>query len=359
MRNRLIIIIVPFFLLLVGIGTILFLRSRKTSAPELTATPPASVAQITPTTTPDTSASRLRLLADESVISVMPSFGGQAVWYINATGTLVRLDLGTMEKSPFGFPETITNPTSLLWQNRGSDLLVFENQKGHERTKYYDALAKKFVPYPEAQKNSVFLAGNKQIAYDWVSTPPKAKTPKHELKTSDLDGRNFKKIGDLFQPDNILRASPAKQQVVMYSKTSGPLLLVDLATRKFQTIDQKDSYTGVKFSPDGENILVSVKNDSGTEQLRLYNLSDFKKTDLDFPGLKLAASVWTEDSKKLIYINSDGVLEIDAGDITVSVVHALDESEKISVHSAVLAPEKNALLLTAEGGGLYMLNYSR
>jgi len=352
MRNRLIIIIVPVLLLVLGVGGVIFLRNRNSAPTAMTAPPLAPVATTTP----------LRLLADEQVISVEPSFNGEAVWFMTAAGALTRLELATKKTQPFNFPEPVKNPLALMWQEKGSDLLVQDNLNGHVRTRHYDATGKKFTAYPDQIRNPVFLAGNTQIAYDWVSVPKGAKAPKHELKVSNLDGSNFRKIGDLFRPDYILVPSPVAQSVALYAPTASEgaqLVLVDLVSGKFQTIDEKAVYTGIKFSPNGMKILVSVSGPGGTESLRVYNLEDLSKTDLAIPT-KFSATIWTPDSGSIVYLNSDGVSQVALQNQNIKLNYAFQPSEKVVVRQLFWQPPAAALFIVDDlSGKLYLLDYSR
>jgi hypothetical protein len=364
MRSRLLIIIVPVLLLLLGVASVFVVRSRS----KIQITSPAKTSegslggQAVPTTTPEIL--HLKLLAAEQVISVHPSFGWDAVWYMNSAGALSRLDLAAADKQPFAFPDLVKNPAVLLWQDKGSDLLVSDNQDGHIRIRYYNALDKKFVIYPAQIRAPVFLAGNTQIAYDWVSVPAKGKnkTPKHELKISKLDATGFRKIGDLFRPDSILAASPTRQELVMYSLSAAdaaPLLFVDLAAGKFQTIAPGGFYTGVKFSPDGSKILVSSLAASNSETYAVYSLPDFKKTDINIPA-SFGAVAWAADSQRLLYVNASGVFELDLLTLASKQDYLFTPSEKITAREIVLVPGRPALFLTDElSGNLYFLDYGK
>lgn len=277
----------------------------------------------------------------EGVISAVPSFNGERVWYLTSAGKIFSINLETDARDEFILPEAVKNPTRVLWQEKGSDLVVEQNLGGHIRYTYVDAKNKTLAEYPDNIRTPVILAGDTRIAYDWVSD-------KHELKVADINSANFSAVGDLFQPDYVFTAHSRKSEIVMYATAStSPLVHVDLDKKEFKNLAADGKYLNVRFSPDGSKLL--VREDKLEAVLFwVYDFGTAKKTDLDIGEAEFA--IWTRDSTGVMFAESGALKE---ASLRSSEVKEWGSFPGQAVKDAFLHPFKDVLFYIDETGKLY------
>lgn len=274
---------------------------------------------------------RQKVLA-ENVISAVPSFNGQRVWYLTANGKIFSVNLETDAREEFVLPDTLPNPTGVLWQEKGSDLVVEQNLGGHIRYIYIDARTRQLAAYPDNIRTPVILAGDTRIAYDWVSAE------KHELKVSDISGSNFSAIGDLFRPDYTFVASPRKQEIVMFAAaSSSPLVHVDLEKKAFKNLAAEGEYVSAKFSPDGSKLLIEEAN-QGQKVFWVYDFAAGQTADLDIREARFA--LWARDSGGVMFGSQNALQEASLGSTELKNWSGFPDGE---VKAAFLHPFQDTL----------------
>ena len=350
MRGRLIILIgmIVIFLGVVGAGLYVFTNKNKQASE-----PVQKQDEVSPTPEPEQPV--LRLVVDEAVISAIPSFNGERLWYMTADGKLFRKDLAaaTSTSQEFPLPAKIENPLSIIWQEKASDFVVQYLSSGHSRYAHYDATANTLTDYPEAMRSVALLSDDKTIIYDWVSAAPK-KPIKHELKTSDLSSQSFRKLTDLFRPDYEIVSSPRKNEIAVFGENiaePGNLMLVDLETVSFEDIGPKDVYLGAKFSPDGSRILFARAVASSTPELAVYDT-------VSGATVKLAASaeiwqtLWAKNSNEILVWKSGKLTSHDVAAKTAKILYEQKSGAIAAVKNLFWHPFNNTIYFTDEEEGL-------
>lgn len=275
------------------------------------------------------------------VISAVPSFNGERVWYLTTTGKIYSVNLETEAREEFAMPIPLTNLTGALWQEKGSDLVIEQNVGGHLRYIYVDTKNRRIIQYPDNIRTPVVLAGDKRIAYDWVSD-------KHELKVSDIDSTNFSAIGELFRPDYVLESSTRKQEIVMFGLAStSPLVHVDLEKKEFKNLAGDGEYLSAKFSPDGAKLLVE-ENKQGQKILWVYDFAAGQRIDLPVADAKF--TLWTRDSGGVMFGNGSAVKEASLRSSDIKEWAIFPEKQ---VKSAFLHPFQDILFYIDEGATLH------
>lgn len=286
------------------------------------------------------------LVVPETTISPVLSFNGETVWYMSLDGHLYRQPIEPqavkeeylLPASPAGGPAPVANPVRLVWQQQGNDFIVERSADGHTRYEYYSAAADAFVPYDAAVRAPVFLFGDKQVAYIWI-----AAGGKNELTAADPDGKNYKKLSELYSANYELVASPAKNELLIFS-TDGTnpddLLLVDLDTVQYTLLDEKVPYGGAKFSPDGSRAVVEKAG-----RLVLHDLSAGVSEDLNIAA-DVKKTAWKYDSSELIAVDSGEIKSYDVIAKTWRSVYSFPAGSSLSPAEIFLHPVKNTLLFT-------------
>ena len=287
-----------------------------------------------------------KILAQE-VVSAVPSFNGERVWYLTLDGKILSVNLESGAREEFILPETIKNPSDVQWQEKGSDFIVAQNIDGHLRYTYVRASDKQLSQYPDNIREPVILAGDARIAYDWVIGD------NHELKISDINSSNFAKIGDLFRSDYRLVAHPRKLELVMFANaTTSPLIHVDLAASTFSNIADNGRYENIRFSPDGSKLLVS-ENKAGVLVFWFYDFATKQRKDFSIASTDFA--IWSRDSGGVIFA-TNGLLKEE--NTRTGDVKDWGSFPGGPVRDAFLHPFKDILFYIDGAGNLYSLELS-
>lgn len=313
---------------------------------------------ISPSTknTPQVTIGKLVPVASEPVLSPALSFTGETIWFMTPAGKLYRKNIdGTQDKQEFPLPQAVSNPVRVLWPQNQQDFLVEENLSGHSHYLFYNAGANAFVSYADAMRWPRFLSQGDKIVYDWVTGGIQ-----HTLKVADSDGTNFVKVADLFRGDSQFEPSPRRQEVALYSPDSanpGKLYLVDLFTGQFRNLGQDGAYEGVKFSPDGNKLLLA-RQASGSTEPHLYwlDLGLSKVTDLGLSAL-IERTVWGADSKTVFVGTASGIEKYSLDGGKSEEAYKFADTEPVLPRDLVLHPQKSMLFFVDEKTGyLYRLD---
>ena len=294
--------------------------------------------------------SNKQLLA-EAVVDAVPSFNGERLWFVTKEGRMFQTSITGGEREEFIFPGKIENPQNVLWQEKGSDLIIAQNIAGHTRYKYFNAKAKTLSEYSENVRAPAILAGDTKLVYDWVASS--ATSTSHTLKVADLDTKNFVTIGDLFRDDYEIAASPRKQELVLFSPDrDASLVHVDLLSSQFTDLAESGNYQSVRFSPDGSKLLVREFR-QGINAIWIYDFSLKQMTELNIgePGL----SLWTRDSLGVIFARDGLLKEID---LRTDLIKDWGMFPAGEIKSAFLHPFRDILFYIDAQGKLYAISLS-
>jgi len=276
------------------------------------------------------------------VLSAIASFNGERLWYVTRDGRMFQLNLKTLQKEEFVFSEKTGVPTAVLWQESGSDLIFEQNIGGHVRYKYFRAKDNRFVQYPDNVRSPVILTGDDQIAYDWVTVS--ATSTRHILKIADIDTNNFQDIGVLFRDDYKLVAHPTKKELVMFSSHGfSPLVRVDLASGRFENIAPEGRYLSVKFSPDGNQLLIH------SDSIWVYDMNTGQRKDLNVPA---GAMLWDSGSRTVYVASSPQLWQIDLSTMEAKQSNVFSDRQ---IKDAFLHPFENTLFFIDEQSDLFQM----
>jgi hypothetical protein len=293
--------------------------------------------------------SRLQEFAAEPVISPVLSFNGETVWFMTQEGKLYRKAVsGGGEKEEYVLPETLENPTDLIWQKTGSDFIVQENSGGHIRYRFFDSQAGSFTSYPEQMRQVRFVTDGSKIVYDWVTLEGK-----HELKLADKKGENFQKVADLFRSDYQFIASPVAEEVALFSSDSfepSRIFLVNLLTGQFLDIGEKIPRQGLKFSPDGTKLL------SSESTLEVYDLNSSEVVDTGVMA-DIERAEWGKNSDEIVIGTDTGIIKYNLADRSTTDLYKFQAEENIEPTSLLFHPTEPILFFVDKRTGyLYSLD---
>ncbi len=301
--------------------------------------------------------SPLKSLVSELVISPILSFDGQKVWFMTADGKMFRKNIdGTTDKEEYVLPQKFQDATSVIWPDQGGNFIVVENLSGHTRYNFFDSFAKAFTQYPEFVRDPRFLPGGSKIVYDWTAT-----STQDDLKISDSNGSNFSKVTTLLRSDYEFVPSPAKQEMVAFTKDMTdptPLFIVDLFTGKFRAITAKAPYQGVSFSPDGNQLLIArMSAKAGADpSLELVDLLTNKAFDLGLAA-PIEQTAWRKDSQSIYIGTSGSITKFDVATQQKSEAYKFADTEKYQPTNLFAHPQLSVLFFVDQKTGfLYRLD---
>lgn len=332
MRNRILLgIIAVLVLILLGAGAFYFLRGASPNAEPQEQTPARETEEA------------VEPIISQALISPILSFSGENIWFMTQDGQMFRYEWESGIREEYVLPERLESPLAVVWQKSGSNFIIEQNLGGHVRYKYFNADSRSFVEYPDQLTKPVFLYDDSQIIYDWA-----AGAGLHELKISDANGENFRKIADLRRPDYLIAPSPARGEAVLFSSNEpNKLYFTDLSSGEFQEIDQEGSYDDVRFSPDGTKLLARKNG-----EFIVYDLITLESNPI--PGMRAAA--WKND--KELAAASGSALSI--FDLETKELRELKNfgGRSFAIQELLIHPGRNIVFFTDElSGYLYKVEF--
>ncbi|MDP3740731.1 MAG: WD40 repeat domain-containing protein [bacterium] len=297
------------------------------------------------------SESGIKVLVSEAVISPVLSFDGEKIWYATPAGKMFRIPITPYLSSPTGgeelkegekeeylLPQPLEGITQVIWPGSGNDFLVeLATSEGANQFAFYNGTNRTFHSLSPLLRKASFLANPEKIVYEFDGAV-------RELKVSNKDGSDFRKVAELKRSDYEIAVSPAKDEAVLLGSDNlepSFLILVDLATGKFTDLDQKDFYKEAKFSPDGTKLAV-LRGEGG---LTVYDLNQIGQPPLRVRGGEGRGEdfTWSADSKTLILADETGFFRYDLESITQSEIYKFKEAEKHKPINIIAHPQKNLL----------------
>lgn len=350
--NRRFFLIIFILVPLVVIGFLFFRgRGKKAPPPPAQGSPEASLA---PEQGRDTQPQNApQALTDRAVISPILSFGGDTVWYGGADGRLYRVSLlaGSGEQE-YRLPEFMASLAAIEWQADGSNFIFEQNLAGHIRYQFYDADQSRFVPYLEQVRQPRFLPGGRQIVYDWVKADAS-----HELKLSDSDGANFKKVSDLTRADYQIAVSPKKSEAVLFADNQvdpAEIVLYDLETGSARVLAEKAAWQGVKFSADGTRLLAARRGAGGQASLVILDLGSGAAVETGLAA-DIGAAAWLPNGAGIIAGMRKGFVRFTLASRESTAVFS---AQNLVVRDMLIHPQEQRLFFVdGQSRALYELSF--
>ncbi len=301
MNKRAIAILGAIFILIVG--TLGFLIFRRNSSEDEIPTPAPIVEETPPESEPEPeSTPKAVRLTDEPVVSPILFFQGNGISYFNSQGQLFQTDLQISDGTALlsGKRELSialkSNISKIHWPLNGNNFIAEFNSANRPTWSVYETSKAKYTDLPSQVYSFSWLPTGDRIVYVWIDAAGKA-----TLNVANADTSAYQKIADLFQPDNVVYASPDGQNIAFHRTqnndvTTNVINIVSIDGKKFTGI-VKDGYnSGVLWSPDSRKFLFG-KRDSGAQEFSLW-VADITTGEIRSLGVQGAVSkaVWSRDS---------------------------------------------------------------
>jgi hypothetical protein len=272
-----------FLLIVLALGTLIYLRSRKSNTNNQQNQPANNQQQVvvpdnTPTNTntePETPAeAKAQKLTDGDVISPALYFNGQGISYFNQQGQLFTTDLQVSgDQVLLSNKRELTIPlkpniNNIYWAPTGQNFIAEFQSNEKNIWSYYDGTKGAYVDLPNQVQSLDWLGTTGQILFVWQD-----ETGKAYLNSGNPDTSGYKVLTDLYEPDNRIAVSPDGKSVLFYrfsnSGTQNSINFVSPDGKVFKTI-VKDGYNyGVSWAPDGNKFLFN-KRDPSSQKYGLW-----------------------------------------------------------------------------------------
>lgn len=194
-------------------------------------------------------------------------------------------------------------PTRVLWSpKRGKALLLLRQSNGQPLWHFADLSAKTLAPLKPEISHLAWNNLGDRIFYQYTDPGTGAQS----LNTANPDGSNWKKLADLGTQDFFFASVPQSTAVSFWNRPNA------LEKTSFETVsimgENRRTLLSDRFgadylwSPDGENVLVSVSSQKGGGSIFLdvMNKNGGEYRGLSIPTL-VSKAVWSKDGKTVYY----------------------------------------------------------
>ncbi|MBX4187780.1 MAG: hypothetical protein KW793_01440 [Candidatus Doudnabacteria bacterium] len=264
----------------------------------------------------------IRRITDESVISPVSSFDGDAVWYGLSSGKIMWFDLFEQNSSEYPITQPPTDDFfRIFWPISGNDFIAQGTNSGAPVFSYFNNSQKKFDILPPNVTNLDWLKDGRRIVLVWQSDDKKV-----QLVTSNADASGYSVIRELPWADMVPKASPKVNTVLMYknipSGDVNKIYMFNLDTAEYEEVISEGKNTGVLWSPKGDRFAFSRILGS-QPYIFIYDLTTKKIAET---GLKSTIDRVAFDStgSKLLGVNnetdSDSLVSIDLGSLNMETI---------------------------------------
>lgn len=299
MNKRLIIIVSVIVLILALIGIVLFFVVKQ-QQPQAEQTEPG-----------------IKKVLDETVISPVTSFDGNAIWYFNSEGRLFRVNRDGSGLSEFSLPALPSGfLKKVLWPKTGSDFMAIIGSGSDEIKSYYNSTQKINVSLPLNIQSIDWLPDSKRVAYIWKS----ADGVHQQLVTANADGTGFRTIKDVFWPDLAVKADSSGKTVLLYRLSLqgdvNKIYSANLETGEISTVVDSGKNISAAWLPAGNRFVFAQTSLTAYPELYLYDFTNRQAVELslnttldkitfDIDGKYMYAAVPSKDNTGDIFVKMD------------------------------------------------------
>jgi Tol biopolymer transport system component len=219
-------------------------------------------------------------VVDEAVVSPIPSFQNNSLWYFKPDGRLLKINLNGSGTTEYPLP-ALNNSyiKEVLWSPVGSDFILISVNGSDEQKIYYNSDTKKYTPLSGQIKNVAWLPDGKRIAYIWQSND----NAHQQIAVANADGTGYRIIKDVFWSDlKIYPLSDGKTALLVRGKADeavNKIYSVNLERGEFGTLIEQGKNVALQAVPKRNAIVYAKMKESGTFQLYFYDFAT--KTEID------------------------------------------------------------------------------
>src|SRR3989338_958495 len=107
---------------------------------------------------------KIRVVAEERVLSPVFSETGEYVWFMAGDGKMYRQKTdGSAPKEEIVLPEPLTSAVRLIWPPQGQNFIIEQNLDGHVRYLSFDSFNNRFTEYDAGIRNPRFLPAGAKV----------------------------------------------------------------------------------------------------------------------------------------------------------------------------------------------------
>lgn len=314
MNKKAIAILGGVFILIVGVlGFVIYSRSNKKS--EIVTEKPAQSTEETASTTPvetptpitnptETKAVRL---SDEAVLSPILTYQQDGISYFNRAGQLFQTDFQISNGSVLlsnkrAVPiDPKLGLSKIFWPPTGNYFIALSTSDSIKRWYMFNPNINQYTELPRQLYSIDWLPNGEQVVYIWVDD-----TGKSNMSIANPDLTGYRKLIDMFEPDNFIDVSPDGLKVAFYRNqnqdpTKNTINIVNVASKQVTGVVKEGYNRGTNWSPDSRKFLFN-KRDPATQRFSLW-LADTVTGEVKPLGVMSSVNkaVWSQDSQ-LVYV---------------------------------------------------------
>jgi type II secretory pathway pseudopilin PulG len=315
-------------------------------------------------------------LIDDQVVSPVLFYNGNGITYFNKQGQLFQASIEdsggqivVSSKKQLEIPVK-SNITKILWPQKGDNFIAQLNLNGKKAWSFFDSRNSMFIDLPASISSLDFLPNADKIYYIWSYPDPN----KHDtVNISNPDGKNYQKIGEMWNKNAQVFVSPDGLNVLYYRENNSDFIneigLTTPDAKIWRSLVKEGYNYGALWSPDSKKFLFGKKN-STTQQYQLwyYDLYSGEVKNLGIFSTPEKA-VWDKDSQTIYVavpaqasagsaLTTDNFYKFNTS--TFEKVEYNFSNQSLDGRDLFLNLNSNKLFFrNAQDGGLYYLDLSK
>ena len=273
-----------------------------------------------------TASAKLFKLSDDSAISPVPAFNGDAIWYFNSNGQLFRRGLNGESLTEFSLPSLVPDFRKAVWPPSGNDFILVSTGNTGDIKNLYSNSSQQYKLLPQNIQSFDWMPDGKKIVYIWKS----GDNIHQQLMVANSDTSGYRVIKDVYWPDLTVKVSPDGQNVLLIRSNiqeTNKIYEANLITGEFTTVVDSGKNTAVTWV-DADRFIY-VQQISGKNTLKLFDLKNNQATDLAVEATLNKAAI-TKDGKYMYVSISNGQAEaiwkVDLATAQKSMVYQFDNT---------------------------------